>query len=344
MGSMALNKLRLEHLDKQGHKTDQKTDLMVMDHTLLQTRRTLWMRLIPAIIAAFFILSPALTDQGRAVAQVIITTVNDDPITNIDLEQRIKMLKVLRKPSTSETAMDSLIDDRVKSGEIKKYSIKPTDSDISREIVRVAGQIKIDPNALVAELEHSGVSADHYKAHFSVDSSFNLLVQALNKGVEASETEVRAELAKQGGKAAAGTEYSVRQIILPVLPNAPPAAVEARLHLAEQIRTRFTDCQSGVPMIQSMDDVVIRNPLSRTAVQLGEALKQLLDKTPTGHVTPPQRSATGFEMLALCSKGASKDDTSARELITQKILAARYAAEEAKLLKELRSHAVIKKK
>ncbi len=341
---MALNKLRLGRLDQQGHMADQKTDLMIMDHTVLQTRRTLCMRLIPAIVAALFIISPALTGRDRAVAQVIIATVNDDPITNVDLEQRIKMLKVLRKPATSEAAFDSLTDDRVKSSETKKYQIKSTDAEIGREIVRVAGQLKIEPNAFIAELDHAGVSNDHYKAHFAVESSFAILVQALNKGVEASETEVRAELAKEGGKAAAGTEYSVRQIILPVLPNAPPATVEARAHLAEQIRTRFTDCQSGVPMIQAMDDVVIRNPISRTALQLGEGLKQLLDKTPTGHVTPPQRSATGFEMLALCSKGVSSDDTTARELISQKILAAFYATEEAKLLKELRSRAVIKKR
>jgi peptidyl-prolyl cis-trans isomerase SurA len=97
-------------------------------------------------------------------------------------------------------------------------------------------------------------------------------------------------------------------------------------------------------MVQGMDDVVIKNPLSRTSLQLGEGLKQVLDKTPTGHVTAPQRTGEGFEMLALCSKGTAKDDSSAREAIAQKILAVRYANEEARLLKELRSHAVIKKR
>ncbi len=280
----------------------------------------------------------------HAFAQVIIATVNNDPITNIDLDQRVKMLRVLRKPATPATALDSLVDDHVKSGETKKYSVKPTDADINHEIVRVAGELKLDPNSLVAELEHAGVSADHFKAHFGSDFAFNLLVQALNKGIEASETEVREELAKQGGKAAAGLEYSVRQIILPLPANASPATIEARMHAAEAIRTRFNDCASGVPMVQGMDDVVIKNPLTRTSLQLGEGLKQLLDKTPTGHVTAPQRAADGLEMLALCSKGTAKDDTSARDAIAQKILAARYATEEAKLLKDLKSRAVIQKK
>jgi len=332
------------HPVRETKRTNQEADLMMMDHTVLHITWTRHMHTIRAVIAALTLLISVAGGAGLAFAQAIIATVNNEPITNIDLEQRIKLLRVLRKPATSEAAMDSLVDDHVKLDETKKYAVKPTDSDINREIARVAGIMKIDPNALVSELERAGVSTDHFKVHFSADFAFGLLVQALNKGIEASETEVRAELEKEGGKAAAGVEYSVRQIILPVAANAPPATVEARAHLAEQIRARFTDCSAGVPMVQGMDDAVIKNPISRTSLQLGEGLKQMLDKTPTGHVTPPQRTGEGFEMLALCSKGTAKDDSSAREAIAQKILAVRYASEEARLLKELRSYAVIQKR
>jgi peptidyl-prolyl cis-trans isomerase SurA len=302
------------------------------------------MRLTGSAALVFMTLIPVCVHLDPAFAQAIITTVNDEPITNIDVEQRTKMLRVLRKPATTETALDSLIDDHVKSDEIKKYQVKPQDADISHEIARVASVMKIDPNAFVAELEHAGVHTDHYKAYFGTEFAFNLLVQALNKGIEASETEVRAELEKEGGKAAAGIEYTVRQIVLPIPANAPPATVDARAHMAEQIRARFTDCDSGVSMIHGMDDAVIKSPLSRTSLQLGEGLKQVLDKTPLGHVTPPQRTVSGFEMLALCGRGNAKDDTSARDAIAQKILAVHYAAESERLLKELRSHAVIQKR
>ncbi len=302
------------------------------------------MRLIGTAVTVFISLVPVFAHLEQAFAQVITTTVNNQPITNIDIEQRIKMLKVLRKPATPDAALDSLIDDHVKSDEVKKYQVKPTDADINHEIVLVAGEMKIDPNALVSELEHAGVSTDHYKTYFGTKFAFYLLVQALNKGIEASETEVRAELQKEGGKTAAGVEYTVRQIILPIPANAPQPTIEARAHLAEQIRTRFSDCETGVPLIQGMNDAVIKPPLSRTSLQLGEGLKQVLDKTQVGHVTAPQRSAAGIEMLALCSKGNAKDDTSARDAITQKILAVRYASEEIRLLKELRSHAVVQKR
>ncbi len=153
-----------------------------MDHTVLQAHSFLRTHLARAFIAALVLMSPAVAGLSTASAQVIIATVNNDPITNIDLEQRIKMQRILRKPATSEAALDSLVDDRVKSGEVKKYNVKPTDSEVNREIARVAGELKIDPNTMVSELEHAGVSADHYRAHFTVDYAFNNLVKALNKG------------------------------------------------------------------------------------------------------------------------------------------------------------------
>ena len=191
---------------------------MTMGLVVSHFRRIGCMRLTGTAITVFVSLILAFAPLEKVQAQVITTTVNNEPITNIDIEQRIKLLRVLRKPATPETALDSLIDDHVKSSEARKYNVKPTDADVSHEIVRLAGDMKIDPNALAAELEHAGVYPDHYKAYFGTQFAFSLLVQALNKGIEASETEVRAELAKEGGKAAAGAEYTVRQIILPFQP------------------------------------------------------------------------------------------------------------------------------
>ena len=114
--------------------------------------------------------------------------------------------------------------------------------------IKVAQDMKLAPEALVEALQHAGVTPDHFKAHFRADLAFNVLVQALNKGVEASEEQVRAELAKQGGKAASGTAYTVRQIIFAIPHSATVASLTERAHEAEQLRGRFTDCDSGLPL------------------------------------------------------------------------------------------------
>jgi peptidyl-prolyl cis-trans isomerase SurA len=278
---------------------------------------------------------------GLAFAQEIVASINGDPITNIDIDERMKMLRVLRRPAARDAAIESLFTDRLEIHEARKFSVDPRDSDISQQIVKVAQDMKLAPDALVGALQHAGVTPDHFKAHFGADLAFNVLVQALNKGVEASEEQVRADLAKQGGKAASGTEYTVRQIIFAVPRAATVAALTERAHEAEQLRGRFTDCESGLPLARAMNDVTVRDSLTKSAVEISDNLRQLLDKTPAGHLTAPQRSSEGLEMIAVCAKGTAKDDTAARAAISQKILAAHIAADSERRLKELRARAVI---
>jgi len=116
-----------------------------------------------------------------------------------------------------------------------------------------------------------------------------------------------------------------------------------RAHQAEDLRGRFNDCDSGLSMARAMSDVTVRAPLVRSAIEMNDSLRQMLDKTPTGHLTAPQRSSEGIEMIAVCSKGTAKDDSAARTAISQKILAAHIEADTERRLKELRERAVIVK-
>ncbi len=289
-----------------------------------------------AAIAAFM----ARAD-GPAFAQEIVASINGDPITNIDIDERMKMLRVLRKPAARDAAIESLFTDRIEIREAGKFGIGPRDSDALQQMATVAKDMKITPEALAEALQRAGVTPDHYKTHFRADLGFNVLVQALNKGVEASEEQVRAELAKQGGKAASGTAYTLRQIIFAIPHDSTVASFTERAHEAEQLRGTFANCDSGIPLARAMNDVTVRDPLTRTSVELGENLRELLDKTPEGHLTAPQRSTEGLEMIAVCAKGTAKDDSAARTAISQKLFAAHIAADSERRLKELRARAVV---
>jgi peptidyl-prolyl cis-trans isomerase SurA len=284
----------------------------------------------------------ALVCAGPAAAQVIVSSINGDPVTSIDIDQRMKLLRVLHQNATRDAAIESLYADRLKIQEASKYGINPKDSDLSPEIVKAAQELKMQPEALLAALQHAGVSQDQLKSYFRANLSFAVLVQALNKGVEASETQVREELAKQGGKGA-GIAYTVQQIIFTLPASASPAAVAARGHDVEQLRARFADCDSGIPLAREISDVTVRDPLIRTSLEINDSLRELLDKTPVGHLTAPSRTTSGLEMVAVCSKGPAKDDTAARQAIAQKLLAAKVAEDSARRLKELRDRAVIVK-
>jgi peptidyl-prolyl cis-trans isomerase SurA len=296
---------------------------------------------ISAMVGIFFAGSCVYAPLTRA--QSIVETVNGTPITNIDIDQRMKLLRVLHQPAGRDAALQSVEDDTLKLDETSKFKVRASDTDIGQQIAKAATKLKMSPEALLAAIRGAGVSETHLKDHFASRFTFSMLIQAYNKGVEASEAQVRAELAKESSKGT-DTEYTVHQVVF-TLPSAISIEkINNRMHEAEQLRTRFTDCASGLALARGMDDVAVREEVRRHGSQLNDALRQMLDKTPTGHLTPPQRSAAGIEMLAVCNKGASKDDTAARTAISERILSSAYEAEAEKRLQELRSHAVIVKK
>ncbi len=295
-----------------------------------------------ACLVAAALIGASLASARPATAQVIVSSINGDPITNIDIDQRMKLLRVLHQPATRDAAIESLYADRLKAQEAGKYGVNPKDSDLSTEIVKVAQDVKMQPDALMAALQHAGVSQDHLKGYFRANFAFSVLVQALNKGVEASEAQVREELAKQGSSAA-GVAYTVQQIIFALPTDASQADIAARAHEVEQLRARFASCDTGIPAARAINDVTVRDPLTRTSLEINEGLRALLEKTPVGHLTAPSRTASGLEMIALCSKGPAKDDTAARQAIAQKLLSAKIAEDGARRLKELRDRAVIVK-
>ena len=277
-----------------------------------------------------------------AAAQAIVVTVNGDPITTSDIDGRMKIMRVLHRPAGRDAAVEDLIEDRLRARDAEKYGVRYTDSDIPDEISVVASLNKTTPAALSGALQGAGVGQDAIRGYFGPRLAFEGLVKALNKGVEASETQVRAELAKERVKGGE-TEYVLRQVVVATPSNASPADLASRVKVAEQLRTRFASCDDGSTLVREMNEVVLREAVTRTSTQLGEGLRQVLDKTPVGHLTPPQRSVSGLEMVAVCSRGASKDDSALRTSISNRLLAAHLQDEAARRLKDLRSHAIITK-
>jgi len=66
--------------------------------------RVAYVRLSLCVAIAAIAASMALPG-GPAFAQEIVASINGDPITNIDIDERIKMLRVLRKPATRDAAI-----------------------------------------------------------------------------------------------------------------------------------------------------------------------------------------------------------------------------------------------
>lgn len=276
-------------------------------------------------------------------AQAIALSVNGDPVTNVDLEQRMKLLRAYHKAGTREAAVESMIEDRLKAHEASRFGIAIKDEEIGEQVQSDAKKLKISGQQLLADIAKTGVSQDHARGHFKAELAYSVLVRALNRGVEASEIQVRQEMAKEKGKSTI-ISYTIRQVVFTVNPGGGVAALSASVKDAEALRGKFTSCETGIPYAKSLPGVAVREKLTRTSAQLGDGIKEVLDKTPLGHLTAPSRSPNGIELIAVCERSAAKDDDELRKTIAERLLAEHMEQDVQAKYKEMRSHAVIERR
>ena len=281
--------------------------------------------------------------SGAAQAQAIALSVNGDPVTNVDLEQRMKLLRAYHKPATRDAAVESMIEDRLKAHEASRFGIVIKDEEIGEQVQSDAKKIKISGQQLLADIGKSGVNQDHARGHFKAELAYSVLVRALNRGVEASEIQVREEMAKEKGKSSI-TSYTIRQVVFTVNPGGGAAALANSVKEAEALRGRFSSCESGIPYAKTLPGVAVRDKLVRTSTQLGDGIKDVLDKTPIGHLTAPSRSPNGIELIAVCERNATKDDDELRKTISERLLAEHMDQEVQAKYKDMRAHAVIERR
>ncbi len=284
----------------------------------------------------------ALLASAPALAQAVVATINSDPVTSFDLSEREKLLRVLHMPASPAAALDSLIKERLQAHELDKFGIKIKDSEIGPTVTRYAERAHIRPEVLEQQIKAAHVDEGNFKAMMVAEQGFLIYAHARNRGLEISEEEIRAELAKERQKKKP-MQYVLRQIIIAVPSGAGVAGLEGAVKEMTALHARFTDCVSGAKIAEQTPNAIVREQITRSSAQLPDQLRELFDKTPEGHLTPPSRDQSGIAALAVCSKSAAKDDTAEREAISSRLLSARIEKDAEALYQELRARAVIVK-
>jgi peptidyl-prolyl cis-trans isomerase SurA len=288
-------------------------------------------------------LGVAASVPTTATAQVLAATVNGDPITTTDIAIRMKMLAVQHKPASREAALEDLIADRLKLHETGKYGIDASEADEGSYASNEARTLNVAPQAYIASFGRAGVSTDHLKAHLRSVAAWNNYVHALNKTVGVSEKEIAAEMAKQD-KNKQTVDYVMHQIVLVVPINSGADVLQRRMREAEALRNRFSDCATGLHLAQALPETAVKEQIARNAAGLSTELRDMLDRTPVGHLTQPTRGANGVEMLAVCEKHENADDSTFHDRVEGILLDQRLKRESDRLYQDLRSRAVVQKR
>lgn len=299
------------------------------------------LRLLLAISAGLIL--TGLPSPSRA--QNIVVMVNGDPITDFDIEQRSKLDQLTtQKTPPRQEVINELINDKVKLKEGKKYGVDPGVSDINQSYEGMAQRMRISPEQLTKSLESKGVRPETLKSRMKAEMVWTSLVRGrFKEKLLVGERDVaQAVQAQTGDKLQIeGTEYKMQPIVLIVPRGSSSAFLETRKKEAETYRSRVGSCEEANSLFRSTPNATIRDSVTKTSAELPEALRKVLDDTPIGHLTAPEVTKAGIEMVVLCSRKPTMIDTPKKREVREKMYQEKYEKTQKAYLDEIRKAAMI---
>jgi peptidyl-prolyl cis-trans isomerase SurA len=308
--------------------------------------------------------------SGPTAAQQVTVLVNGEPITSYDIEQRSKfILLTTHKPPTRQQVVDELINDKLKVQVAKRYKLDITDNDVNTAYANMGKRMHWTSEQLTQSLAQSGVDAATLKSRIRAEIAWTQIVRGkFASSLQIGDKEVRDALESQGTKdlnkddkdgkdvvqgsvenkadatATKGVEFSVRPILFIVPHGTSEAGIAERKREAEELRAKFDSCDTGLAMARTLRYVAVREPIIKSTADLVPALRQILDTTPIGHLTPPEVMDQGVQVFAVCSKKETSGDTPEQRQVRDKLFAQRFDEQSKHYLAELRREAMIEVK
>jgi peptidyl-prolyl cis-trans isomerase SurA len=287
----------------------------------------------------------ALTLSHDVARAQVAAVVNGEPITQLDIQHRTRLMQISgQKAISQKEVLDELIDDKLKVHLARRYMGEVPRREIDSQLTTMARRSGMNLEQFGKSLASAGISIDALRARIHADFMWTQIIRGKFKSsLQIGEKEVAVKM--QGntkGDGSTGFDYSLRPILFLVPRGASPAVYEARKREAESLRSRFTNCNEGLRLAMTLPDVAVRETITRQSVDFAQAQRDLLNNTPVGRLTPPDQTAQGIEVFAICNKRPVVGGDSPREReVRDTMFQERYQALSKKYLKELRAQALI---
>ncbi len=281
----------------------------------------------------------------------VIVTVNDLPITDFDIDQRIKLWaaigREIKASNLRKAALESLIDDMIKQAAAKKYNALASEDMVDKQVARMAGGSDSDVTNLAAKLKAKGVSMSALRSLVRAQISFNRLLSALYKvkvEIDPSEVDKKLQELANDPRLKPVTVYEILEITLPIEKTSEAMMQQlmlARVADAQMLRRNYKGCASARKAATGIYNVRIGSLLKADGRKLPAPLKNALDKSGPGALLGPARSPGGIQFIAYCGKTHMAPPAPTRQQVENMLMNKKYDTYEERYMRELRRTAFV---
>lgn len=269
--------------------------------------------------------------------------VNDVPITQFDIGQRARLMRLGGGKSSTALAADELIDETLQWLESQRRSVAVSDRQVDAAFASIAQRLKMSPSQLVAALKSEGIEAESLRKRLRAQMVWQGLVQQrtqMKAAVKAQDI-TTALLEKGDPSAMTVTEYMLQQIVFVVPSGSSSNLFAQRRSEAEAFRQRFRGCDNALEQAKQLRGVVVKDIGRRNSGQLSGPDGEEIAKTSPGRTTRPMQTDQGIELIAVCATKEIQSTSIARAEIENELYLQQAEGLGADYLKELRDRAII---
>ncbi|HWM32247.1 MAG TPA: SurA N-terminal domain-containing protein [Methyloceanibacter sp.] len=305
-------------------------------------------RLIAALALAILLIGGPHPATAQELSIVVL--VNDDPISDYDIEQRERFLAITTKaepsPELKKQATDMLIDERLQIQEGKKLGATPDDADVRKILDDMASKNNLDAEGLTTALAKAGVNVKTLKDRIKAQIVWQDVVRRkFRRDILIGDAEVDEALSDAGEEAPSGeptgTALQLRQVKFTLPSGADQRTIASRLAAAETVRSRFNSCANLGDLTKGIQGASVQNIADQQAVSLVQPARLLVQHAKVGQMTPPTLTGSAVELYAVCGKRAIRADNPKREETQRKLMNEEMGIRAERLLRDLRQDAFI---
>jgi peptidyl-prolyl cis-trans isomerase SurA len=277
-------------------------------------------------------LALVVSSVAPAMAATVVT-VNGEPISDIQVDQRLRLFRMEGNNTGRNGALEQLIDEAIQVQEAKRIGVNVSNAQVDEAFLQIARNLNVSRDKLTQMLQQGGVSGTTLQDRLRAAIAWNAVVEnAVAPQVQISELELDQQAAQQVADFQK-FDYILKEVTF--------VGGGGRSGQANQYRSSFAGCDTAVELSLAYTDVAVIDVGRRHATQLPEALAKELAGLNVGGITKPRAVDGGLSMLAVCEKVQAEDLTFVKGGLRDEAGGDATAQEAAAYLERLRSQAKI---
>ncbi len=242
----------------------------------------------------------ALGSASSAMAATVVT-VNGEPISDVQVDQRLRLFNLEGNRTGRSGAQQQLIDEAIQMQEAARLGINVSNAQVDEALLQIARNMSLSRDKLMEVLQQGGVTSDTLQDRLRAAIAWNAVQEtAVSSQVQVSELELDQQAAQQIQDFQT-FDYILKEVIF--------VGGGGRSGQANQYRSSFAGCDSAVDLSLAYNDVAVVDIGRRHATQLPDALARELAGLNVGGISKPRVVETGVSMLAVCEKVQAQDLT-----------------------------------